>query len=100
MYKKQNIMSSCRDENTQKKNVNRLSRIEGQIHRIKKMIGEDRPCEEILRLAAAVKGAVSSFGTSILEEHMQGCVSEAIKDKENQQDMVHDAMVLFSKFSN
>ena len=93
-------MSSCRNADTRKKHINRLSRIEGQIQAIKKKITEDRPCEELLRLTAAVKGAIGSFGIAILEEHMQGCVSEAIKDKENQQKMIQGAMELFSKFSN
>ena len=93
-------MSSCRNADTRKKHINRLSRIEGQIQAIKKKITEDRPCEELLRLTAAVKGAIGSFGIAILEEHLQGCVSEAIKDKENQQKMIQGAMELFSKFSN
>ncbi|PQP35659.1 CsoR family transcriptional regulator [Desulfobacteraceae bacterium SEEP-SAG9] len=93
-------MSSCRNADTRKKHINRLSRIEGQIQAIKKKITEDRPCEELLRLTAAVKGAIGSFGIAILEEHMQGCVSDAMKDKENQQKMIQGAMELFSKFSN
>ena len=93
-------MSSCRNADTRKKHINRLSRIEGQIQAIKKKIAEDRPCEELLRLTAAVKGAIGSFGIAILEEHMQGCVSDAMKDKENQQKMIQGAMELFSKFSN
>ena len=93
-------MSSCRNADTRKKHINRLSRIEGQIQAIKKKISEDRPCEEILRLTAAAKGAIGSFGMAILEEHLQGCVSEAVENKENQQAMIQGAMDLFSKFSN
>ena len=93
-------MSSCRNADTRKKHVNRLSRIEGQIQAIKKKIAEDRPCEEVLRLTAAAKGAIGSFGMAILEEHLHGCVSEAVEDKENQTSMIKGAMELFSKFSN
>jgi DNA-binding FrmR family transcriptional regulator len=93
-------MSSCRNTDTRKKHINRLSRIEGQIQAIKKKIAEDRPCEEILRLTAAAKGAIGSFGMAILEEHLHGCVSEAVEDKENQTSMIKGAMELFSKFSN
>jgi DNA-binding FrmR family transcriptional regulator len=93
-------MSSCRNADTRKKHINRLSRLEGQIQAIKKKLAEDRPCEEILRLTAAAKGAIGAFGIAILEEHLQGCVSEAVKDSENRGAMVQDAMALFSKFTN
>ena len=93
-------MSSCRNGNTRKKHINRINRIKGQIQAINKMLEEDRPCEEILRLVAAAKGAIGSLGLAILEEHMQGCVTEAVQDRENHQDKIHEAMALFAKFSN
>jgi CsoR family transcriptional regulator, copper-sensing transcriptional repressor len=93
-------MSSCRNVDNLKKHINRLSRIEGQIQAIKKKIANDRPCEEILRLTASAKGAIGSFGSAILTEHLQGCVSEAMSDQKNRQSTIQGAMALFNKFTN
>lgn len=58
----------------------RLRRIEGQVRGIQKMVDEDRYCVDILIQLAAVKAAVSRVGASLLESHVRGCVSHALKD--------------------
>lgn len=65
------------DEESLKRIVNRLSRIEGHIRGIKVMVKEHRSCPEILNQVAAVKGAVSSVAKIILEEHLEDCLIRA-----------------------
>ncbi|NMB12796.1 MAG: metal-sensitive transcriptional regulator [Firmicutes bacterium] len=57
----------------------RLGRIEGQIRGISRMVEEDQYCVDILNQISAVRSALSSVGQILLEGHIRGCVTEAIK---------------------
>ncbi len=57
--------------------INRLSRIEGHIRSIKKMLEEDKPCPEVLTQLAAVKGAVQKAAKVVLEDHIESCMGQA-----------------------
>lgn len=59
--------------------VNRLSRIEGQLRGIRKMLDEDAYCIDILTQAAAVNAALTSFSREILTRHIHTCVIRDIK---------------------
>ena len=63
-----------------KKVIDRLSRIEGHIRGIKKMVEEDRDCPDLLHQLAAVKAALNKTGELILEDHIESCLVDAIKD--------------------
>ena len=63
--------------------INRLSRIEGQVRGIKRMVENDAYCPDILVQSAAVTAAMKSFNKVLLEDHIWTCVVEDIKaDKE------------------
>lgn len=57
--------------------INRLSRIEGHIRAIKRMLEEDRPCPEVLIQLAAVKSAVQKAARVVLEDHIESCLGQA-----------------------
>jgi len=59
--------------------VNRLSRIEGHIRGVKTMVGESRPCPEVLIQLAAIRGAIDRVARIILDEHLSECISRAAK---------------------
>ena len=59
--------------------VNRLSRIEGHIRGIKMMVQESRPCPDVLVQVAAVRGALDRVSRIILDEHLTECVARAAK---------------------
>ena len=59
--------------------MNRLSRIEGQVRGIRKMVEEDRYCIDILIQCEAVSAAMNAFNKQILSEHIRTCVAENIK---------------------
>jgi len=77
-----------------KKYVNRISRIEGQLRAIKRMVESDKDCMDVLRQVSAVLGAVRSLGMVILEEHMKGCIAGAIRNNESDEKLIHEAMEL------
>ena len=60
--------------------INRLSRIEGQIRGIKKMVEEEAYCIDILVQVAAANAALNSFNKVLLGEHIKTCVANDIRD--------------------
>lgn len=69
-----------RPEDDKKKIINRLNIIEGQIRGINQMITDDRYCGDILIQIAAVNNALKSLGNNILENHLNTCVVNDIKN--------------------
>lgn len=59
--------------------INRLSRIEGQIRGLKRMVEEDVYCIDILTQAAAANAALNSFNKVLLANHIKTCVTEDVK---------------------
>lgn len=57
----------------------RLRRIEGQVRGLQKMVEEDRYCIDVLTQVGAVKAALESVSLTLLEDHMEHCVADAIK---------------------
>ena len=67
-------------EESLRKIVNRLSRIEGHIRGIKSMVQQNTPCPDVLLQIAAVRGAVDKVARIVLDEHLTECVARAAKD--------------------
>jgi DNA-binding FrmR family transcriptional regulator len=61
-----------------KRLLNRLSRIEGQVRGIAKMVDDDRYCIDILTQVGATITALESVGLKVLEEHTRHCVAGAL----------------------
>ena len=57
--------------------VRRLSRLEGQVRGIARMIEREEYCVDILQQTAALRAAVDAVSILILEDHVQGCVRTA-----------------------
>ena len=57
----------------------RLRRVEGQIRGIQRMVEEDRYCVDILTQIAAARAALDRVGMELTEDHVRGCVSDAIR---------------------
>ncbi len=58
---------------------NRLSRIEGQVKGVAKMIDDDRYCIDIVRQIQAIKSALISVEGIVLNDHLDTCVETALK---------------------
>ncbi len=58
----------------------RMSRIEGQARGISKMIEDDRYCPDIMQQLIAMTSAAREVSLLLLEDHVQGCVTDAIKN--------------------
>lgn len=69
-----------RSEEEQKKLINRLSRIEGQIRGIRGMVENNAYCADILVQSSAVNAAVNAFNKELLASHIRGCVARDIRE--------------------
>ena len=66
--------------------LNRLSRIEGQVRGVSRMIEEDRYCIDVLTQVQALRAALAKVETELLKDHLGHCIEGAIisGDKEEQ----------------
>ncbi len=58
--------------------LNRLSRIEGQVRGVARMVEEDRYCIDVLTQLQAVRAALSRVETEMLKDHLGHCIEAAI----------------------
>ena len=57
----------------------RLSRIEGQVRGLARMVDEDRYCIDIVTQIAAVRAALGRVEEEVLRDHVAHCVEHAIR---------------------
>jgi len=71
----------------------RLSRIEGQVRGIRRMIDEDVYCIDVLTQVSAVTKALQAVAVGLLDEHVRHCVRDAVAegDEERLETMVAEA---------
>ena len=58
--------------------LNRLSRIEGQVRGVRKMVEEDAYCTDILIQVSAIQSALNAFSRELLGSHIRTCVADGI----------------------
>ena len=57
----------------------RLRRIEGQVRGLQRMVDDDRYCIDILTQVNAVRAALESVALTLLRDHTEHFVAEAIR---------------------
>ena len=65
--------------------LRRLSRIEGQVRGIARMIEREEYCVDILQQTSALRAAVDAVSLLVLEDHVQGCIRTASEQGDVQQ---------------
>ena len=68
-----------RPEKEYKDLLNRLSRVEGQIRGIRRMVEENAYCPDILTQSAAAVQALNAFNRELVSSHIRTCVAEDIR---------------------
>lgn len=66
---------------THSENIARLSRIEGQIKGVKRMIDDGEYCIDIITQIQAARAALQSVNKTILEKHLKHCVADALAER-------------------
>lgn len=79
--------------------LKRLSKIEGQVRGVMKMMEQDRYCIEILQQIQAVKAAITKVESMVLKEHAAHCVAQALDsgDIEDQRTKFSELVDLFER---
>jgi DNA-binding FrmR family transcriptional regulator len=65
-------------DNGKSKLLNRLSRIEGQVRGITRMVEEGRYCIDVLTQLQAVRAALGRVEAEMLKTHLHHCIEGAI----------------------
>ena len=86
-----------RDDDEKRLIINRLNRISGQIHGLRKMIENDAYCNDVLIQLSAVKNSIKSLSGHILENHLYLCVSRDLENGEL--DTIDELISLFKRFN-
>ena len=76
---------------------NRLNRIEGQIHGIKKMVQEDSYCNDLLIQIVAAENAMRSLANHVFENHLYTCIADDIEA--GNLDVIDELASLFRRFN-
>ena len=63
---------------TKPKILNRLSRIEGQVRGIGRMVEDERYCMDVLTQLQAVRAPLTRVESEVLKDHLSHCVMEAM----------------------
>jgi DNA-binding FrmR family transcriptional regulator len=77
----------------------RLSRIEGQLRGLQRMVEEDRYCGDILDQVHSVQQALKSVGRKSTRNHLETCVTDAIRhgDEDAAEETYDEIMGLLEK---
>jgi DNA-binding FrmR family transcriptional regulator len=63
----------------QRRAVARLRRIEGQVRGLQRMVDEGRYCADILTQIASVQEALRGVGKLLMRNHLEHCVTDALR---------------------
>lgn len=79
----------------------RLSRIEGQVRGIGRMLEEERYCIDVLDQIQAVKAALKKVEEEILKSHAAHCVAHAIDsgDAKDARKKFNELVDLFGRYA-
>ena len=77
----------------------RLTRIEGQVRGLSRMVADDRYCSDIVTQIAAVRAALRRLEEEILRDHVSHCVEHAIAsgNKADQRRKIEELMAVVSR---
>ncbi|MEZ5819538.1 MAG: metal-sensitive transcriptional regulator [Xanthobacteraceae bacterium] len=77
----------------------RLSRIEGQVRGLARMVDEDRYCIDIVTQIAAVRAALRRVEEEVLRDHVAHCVEHAISsgNKADQRQKITELMEVIGR---
>jgi DNA-binding FrmR family transcriptional regulator len=77
----------------------RLSRIEGQVRGLSRMVDEDRYCIDIVTQISAVRAALRRVEEEVLRDHVAHCVEHAITsgNKADQREKIAELMDVIAR---
>jgi len=82
--------------------LTRLKTIEGHVRGVQRMVEEDTYCIDVLKQTQAIQRALDKFNSLVLAEHLNGCVTTAIRSEDSQERerVVSELLQVFETTSN
>ncbi|CAC6266119.1 metal-sensitive transcriptional repressor family protein [Staphylococcus aureus] len=80
-----------------KKMINRINRIQGQLNGVVKMMEEEKDCKDIITQLSASKGSIQRLMGIIISENLMECVKTAEENNESSQELINEAVNLLVK---
>lgn len=80
-----------------KKMINRINRIQGQLNGVVKMMEEEKDCKDIVTQLSASKGSIQRLMGIIISENLIECVKTAEENNESSQELINEAVNLLVK---
>lgn len=77
--------------------LTRLRRIEGQVRGLQRMVEDEKYCIDILTQISSVMAATQKVGLIILDDHIHGCVRDAVI-KENGEVYIKELIQVLERF--
>ena len=85
-----------RPKDTQERILHRLKIAKGHLEKVMKMIEDDTYCIDVLQQLQAVESQLKGTGSILLENHLKGCVADAIS-KGKKDEAIEEIMTVFQK---
>lgn len=73
------------DDDIKTSNLRRLSRIEGQIRGIQRMVEQDRYCADTLTQISSAQEALRAVAKALMRNHLTHCATHAIRSGSDEQ---------------
>lgn len=80
-----------------KKMVNRIKRVQGQLNGVIKMMEEEKHCKDVVTQLSASKSSIQRLIAIIISENLIECVRVAEDNNEDSQELINEAIELLVK---
>lgn len=79
--------------------LKRLSRLNGQVQGVSRMVEDGRDCIDVLNQTAAIRSALRAVERLMIENHARNCMEDAIQsgDQDRQRIMFREVVGLLEK---
>jgi DNA-binding FrmR family transcriptional regulator len=65
--------------------LRRMKNVEGHVRGIERMLENDAYCIDVIRQIQAVQAALTKISVSVLDDHMQTCLSNSLDGEKREQ---------------
>jgi DNA-binding FrmR family transcriptional regulator len=94
------VATGTRTAEAREAHLARLSRIEGQVRGVRRMVEEDRPCAEVLPQLRSVIHALCRVQDLVLHQHLRRCLRESFDAGagEERERRAEEVLLLLSRY--
>lgn len=85
------------EEGIKREVINRLRSVAGHVRGVERMVEDDAYCIDVIKQILAVQSALTKVSNLVLENHLQTCVTTAIRgqDPEEQEWVIDEIVSVF-----